>query len=530
MTQGEVIDLISSEAEAEYTSYRAPKERVASESARGEEFPHFQDDLTTNTHLDSEWVAVPVKRRKLSCTRDETECLMLPLPSNSRIKNNSSALNPGSRLEKEEAWTNVDDLDPVALTSSALYSTTVLSPARGSLGPKRTVDDESDGSLPNDILAAAPRYNNFATFSERTTALLASLDNFEHRSKTRKRGADAVKKGDQIFSQEALPDALSSETDNDARAKCLEPKLERSRFTEEERKARRQEKEKVRETRAHERKIGKEQKKKEKEEEKERKRVQKEKKAKEKRLAAELAEVNKSKLDKKGSTSEMIVDLPASMDGSSVDTQAREFLKNLGVDATLYQSRIPNVIRWRRKMKAKWNAELDYWEPIKHMVIEEEKHVMCLMSAKELVNLAMAQRGDEDVETHATKLKSAHIGCIPLYLIEGLQVWMRKNKTAKNRAYQATVLGQSHDTGQVSARQTKRKRPLPEHVDEDMIEDALLRLQVANGCLVHHTHTPFESAEWIANFTQHISTIPYRWSVTCSSFHLRLIIHKDSNG
>jgi crossover junction endonuclease EME1 len=253
---------------------------------------------------------------------------------------------------------------------------------------------------------------------------------------------------------------------------------------------------------------------KEKEEEQERKRIQKEAKAREKRIAADLAEVNKSKLDKKDSTPEMIVDLPASIDGQSVNTQIREFLKTLGVDATLYQSPIPNTIRWRRKMKARWSAELDHWEPIERMEIHDEKHIMCLLSAKEFIALAMAESNDENVETHVTKLKSAYKDCVPIYMIEGLHVCMRKSKTAENRAYQERVnsRGQNNVDGlpPTSQHTSRKQKPTPVIVNEDMIEDALLRLQVIDGCLLHHTNTSVETAEWVANFTQHISTIPYR--------------------
>ena len=59
-------------------------------------------------------------------------------------------------------------------------------------------------------------------------------------------------------------------------------------------------------------------------------------------------------------------------------------------------------------------------------------------------------------------------------------------------------------------RPSRRRKAAEVYVDEDLIEDALLRLQIMNNCLVHHTATTFESAEWVANFTQHISQIPYR--------------------
>jgi crossover junction endonuclease EME1 len=33
---------------------------------------------------------------------------------------------------------------------------------------------------------------------------------------------------------------------------------------------------------------------------------------------------------------------------------------------------------------------------------------------------------------------------------------------------------------------------------------------VTHSCLIHHTTAPPDSAEWIKNFTEHISTVPYR--------------------
>ena len=331
--------------------------------------------------------------------------------------------------------------------------------------------------------------------------------------------------GAEQISRKSRPNGPAGEAKAQARSKLTEEeKAARDRDREREKAAKAREKE-------HAKIASKEQKAREREEDQERKRILKEEKAREKRIAADLAEVNKSKLDKKDSTPEMIVDLPASIDGQSVDTQIREFLKTLGVDATLYQSPLPNVVRWRRKMKARWNAGLDRWEPIERMEIHEERHVMCIMSATELVTLATAQNRGEDIETHVTRLKSAYENCIPIYLIEGLQSWMRKNKTAENRAYQDRVnlLSQSNTDVVPTAGQkaSKKTKPVSGFVDEDMIEDALLKLQVMNGSLVHHTNTSVETAEWVANFTQHISTIPYRYVSPCLPWGL---VNEDRAG
>ncbi|KAI9780572.1 MAG: Alpha-1,3-mannosyltransferase-like protein [Peltula sp. TS41687] len=264
--------------------------------------------------------------------------------------------------------------------------------------------------------------------------------------------------------------------------------------------------------------------------EKARKEAIKESKAREKQAAADLAAANKSRTDKKISTPEMIVDLPLSLDEDSpVGGQIRSFLKNLGVEVTSYAaspspSLLPqNLIRWRRKVTAVYNEQRGHWEPVAEHV-RAEKHVLCLMPAREFVELATAEvevDGQEDLDAHVRKLKSLFDEVYrPIYLIEGLAGWMRKNKNVRNRAYQAEVrnagAGAGNDGGeddqqrQQPTRTGRRKKPVAEYIDEDRIEDALLRLQIVHRCLIHHTATAVQSAEWVSVFTQHISTIPYR--------------------
>lgn len=507
MAVGEVIDLLSSEDEA---PLRAPSHAKPIEEAFAakDDFLYLSDDFETTVHINDSWAESASKRRKLSPPPDdEDNAQSLPKLPKSRKPIITSRSGFNSKAQDEDDSKAIERSDPVIFTSSAHAATTASRANRRAIDAFSAHGDDSDDSLPDDILSASLRASTTASaLSERTTALLATLSRSAPRRKPsniRKLSGDTIDKGK--ARGEGTVDNRNSTPED---AKGTQPKpaktSRKAKLTDEDKAAKAREKEKEKEAR-------KGQKWKEKEEDKEEKRLDKEEKAKEKRIAADLAEVNKSKLDKKDSTPEMIVHLPASMNGQSVDTQIRQFLKNLGVDATLYQSPIPNVIRWRRKMKAKWNPELDHWEPLEHMHIENEKHVMCIMSAKEFVALATVQHEEQDVETHVAKLKSAYDDCIPIYLIEGLHVWMQKNRTAENRAYQAKVLSQAQTGEAPAGGQSKRKKAPVEIVDEDVIEDALLRLQVMNGCLVHHTTTTVDTAEWVANFTQHISTIPYRY-------------------
>ena len=439
---------------------------------------------------------------------DEDNVQPLPKLPKSRKPIITSQSTFKSKVQDDNGWKAIDGSDPIIFTSSAHAETTASRTKRRAIGALSAHGDDSDDSLPEDLLSATVRATNApSVLSERTTALLATLSQSLPRRKpsnTRKPSCDKAIKGN-AQSKSSVDDFNISGSEDRKQSQTRPSKTSRKpKLTDEEKAVKAREKE-------IEKKGRKEQREKEKEDDKEKRRLEKEEKAKEKRIAAELAEVNKSKLDKKDSTPEMIVHLPASIHGQTVDTQIRQFLQNLYVDATLYQSPLPNVIRWRRKTKARWNPELDLWEPLEYMQIENERHVLCIMSAKEFVALAMVQHGEQDVGTHVARLRSAYENCIPIYLIEGLQIWMRKNRTAENRAYQAKVLGQVQANEASAGNQPKRKKVPAEIVDEDMIEDALLRLQVKNGCLVHHTMTSLETAEWVANFTQHISTIPYRY-------------------
>lgn len=246
----------------------------------------------------------------------------------------------------------------------------------------------------------------------------------------------------------------------------------------------------------------------EKDEAKEQRRVEKER-------AAALAEVNKVRTDKKVSTPEMIVDLSTSL-SPSTKLQIEALLSDLNVTSHSYASPVKNVVKWRRKVRARYNDAEGHWEPIPER-IEPEHHALVIIPAAEFVELALGAKGT-DLEAHVLQMQRYHNGHALIYLIEGLHPFMRKNATARNRQFQAAVRSAgaadstTEDAPPPSNQQRKRKapKPPPPHIDENLIEDALLSLQVQHNALIHHTAAPIDTAQWVAIFTQHISTIPYR--------------------
>lgn len=239
-----------------------------------------------------------------------------------------------------------------------------------------------------------------------------------------------------------------------------------------------------------------------KEAEKERKKLErqeaKEAKARARERAAALTEVNKMRTDKKVSTREMIVDLPSAL-GCKV--QVETLLEGLDVEHTTWDCP-DNVVKWRRKVTSWFNEGVGHWEPIPRRTTVES-HVAVILTADDFVNLALSDGG---IAAHYSGIQEKLPGNQVIYLLEGLTPWMRKNRNIRNRQFTSGVRSQEASSSSTAGR---RRNAAPEYVSEDIIEDALLELQVLDA-LIHHTAIPLETAQWLAVLTQHISTIPYK--------------------
>ena len=352
-------------------------------------------------------------------------------------------------------------------------------------------DFDSSLQLPED---STSRLN----LSTRTASLLAEISQNSAGSRkplVKKPGATKKNKTGRPTREDDL-----SETSQPAR---------KARLTSTEREVKRLDKEREKLQRAEVKEEEKRKRQSEAEARKERRKLEKEQKAREKQVAADLAEVNRARWNKDVSTPEMIVDLPASISGKSVDTQVREIFKRLGVETTSYSSLLPDVIKWRRKVSAVFNEEMSHWERAPTRV-QDERHALCLVNGQSFAAMACSKEEDESLDKHVAEIKKKFPDYSVIYVIEGLETLLKRGKNTKNRSYQNAVRQQS---GSEESREFGGRNSVPPgiNVDEDAVEDALLQLQALHGCIVHHTCTPTESAEWIVSFTQHISTIPYKY-------------------
>lgn len=423
--------------------------------------------------------------------------------------------------KKTYTW-NGEESDPIIFTSSAPEPTRNPTDKRPSANKSSAIlieddidefDDFDDPPLhsdPFDKFLNPDRLDN--SLSDRTARLLAEINGGSKvGSKSQKkatRGTTPDFSGPKGTSRPGRPKA-SVRSDEESMDEPVKKPKRPTKLTPAEKEARAQEREAAKARREKEREL-----------EKERKQKLKEEKAREKQVAADIAEVNKVKLDKKISTPEMIVDLSTSFEGTSIGTQVGEYMKHLGVEKTFFGSRIPNIVKWRRKVTSNYNEVAGRWEPCP-LEIRPEGHVLCLLPAQELVDMVSADRVSDDstaLENHVLKIQGSYPGCKRIYIIEGLTAWMRKNKNTRNRSYQAAMKRQMEQNNppedpsstQPSGRKKAKKATAPPPIDENIIEDALLQLQVTHSCQIHHTAAQAESAEWIKNFTEHVSTVPYR--------------------
>ncbi|KAJ3477589.1 hypothetical protein NLG97_g8800 [Lecanicillium saksenae] len=214
-------------------------------------------------------------------------------------------------------------------------------------------------------------------------------------------------------------------------------------------------------------------------------------------VAAAIAEVNKAKGNRKVSTKEMIVDIPTSLP-STIKVQLETLLDGLEVQHLDYDGDL-HVVRWRRKVNSKFDDESGQWVPTP-LRIEKEEHALVFMAAEDMVQLAL----DDALDSHMSTIRRQYPNEKLVYVLQGVTTWMRKNRNIRNRQFAAGV--RSQEAGQPA--NGRRRADQAEYIDEDMVEDAILRLQVEHDVLIHHTAIPLETAQWISIFTQNISTIP----------------------
>lgn len=272
-----------------------------------------------------------------------------------------------------------------------------------------------------------------------------------------------------------------------------------------------------------------------KEAEKLRKKEAKAEREREKQKTKDLAEVNKSKANKKDTAKEMILELPGSVQGTSVGNQVEEFMRQHEIrfsypreDVTLSSDQhllVGKIIRWKREVLARYDDDQGQWIPLSQGRIEDIDHVAVLLNGLDFATIALGAAAQdehvgvpdlptmkENVDKHVRLMRRRFAGKKLIYLVQGLYAWVKKNDNAKNREYAAAVRA---EVDEPASQPKKRKtKAIPRNlfgVTMDVVEDLQLHLQVNHQpVLIHHTTSDSSTASQILSFTQSLSARPYR--------------------
>ena len=541
-------EIISIDSSPPGSPLRPPPDPTSKEASALDTLLIFNEDFDVTGDLDFA-INLPAKRRKLNGSIGSsilTNTKEIPHTNIDLSSDIEHSPKPKTFLRTQSAACPsrvLEDVDDIMFSSSAPGPS-----KRGSHKLEPVVYTLSSDSVLDDMLAndgkVEEQFWECQAFSERTSNLVANMSrkSSENLKGKQKATTEKVVVGKDVPRTKARPSASSkttAELDNivvSSPAKRT-PKAKKTRDTDDpDREA----------AKAHT-KADKES---QKALEKEQKQLEKERKAVQKQKAADLAEANKSKLNKKESVVEMIIEMPGELDSKSIGTIVGEKLKELGAavefqseevsltdDVTRYED-IGSIIQWKRKATSKYEEEHDHWVPLDRTVVRHENHILVHLTVDQFATIAIGDPSSStsaevthetmkrNLDGHVAHQRARRKDSKLVYLVQGMQAWLKKGQSAKNREHTAAVraLSGQNDEGASAATaptasQSKRKRPkkssLPQvdmsAITDEVVEDLLLHLQLNHQPIaVQHSTSAPNTALHIIAFTQQLSTRPYR--------------------
>ncbi|KAG0013941.1 hypothetical protein BGZ81_000755 [Podila clonocystis] len=212
---------------------------------------------------------------------------------------------------------------------------------------------------------------------------------------------------------------------------------------------------------------------------------------------------------------------------------------------------LPNMIFWRRRVVRRYNEEQDMFLPTGELEIDLEPFTLIYLTGKqfalhiELGQLRMnlrtvkkdmvARRNKDNLRKYSPDHESVSEDNKQrvIYLIEGMETFIRGLKTNTNKSFRQSVLAQMQPD-QLSGTGSSRKDNLDNlgdpTVDRERIEQELLWLQLEQDCLIIHTHDDEDSAQTVVSLTEQIGLTPYKNHQSKSELNVCVEGVKSGNG
>ncbi|KAF9205567.1 hypothetical protein BGZ59_000400 [Podila verticillata] len=197
-----------------------------------------------------------------------------------------------------------------------------------------------------------------------------------------------------------------------------------------------------------------------------------------------------------------------------------------------------NMIFWRRRVFRRYNEEQDMFVLTDGLEIDLEPFTLVYLTGKEFAlhielgrlrtNLEtvkkdmVARRNEDNLRKHGTSQESAPENGRVIYLIEGMETFIRGLKTNTTKKFRQAVLAQIQPdllSGMGSNKNNIDDLEDPV-VDRERIERELLWLQLEQDCLIIHTHDDVDSSQVVVSLTEQIGLTPYKKHQTKSDLNI----------
>jgi crossover junction endonuclease EME1 len=177
------------------------------------------------------------------------------------------------------------------------------------------------------------------------------------------------------------------------------------------------------------------------------------------------------------------------------------------MEAREWNEQTTDIIKFVRKVDKEWNDQEGFFQPCE-LHKKDEEWIIHWLHADTFIDLTCRDQTGLQLQFHIEKLKRALPGAKVIIILEGLESMLSKARNARVNIYDTAA---RRIGGLQGARRNIDESLLD--LDEDAIQDELIKMQLVHEIRILQTASTLESAEWVATLATDISSIPYRYII-----------------
>ena len=201
---------------------------------------------------------------------------------------------------------------------------------------------------------------------------------------------------------------------------------------------------------------------------------------------------------------ELLAYLPPNLP-DELQNKLLDLLEPLGVDVREWRTQTMGVIKFMRKVDKEWDEQEGWFRPCEEYRKDEE-WIVHWLPVDEFVDLTCNDQTGLKLQFHIERLKKTIPGAKIVIILEGLTALLTRVKKAVANAHDAAA----REIGGLEGARRNRNQELLD-IDEEVIQNELIKIQLNYEIRIVHTSSTTESAEWITILATDIASIPYRF-------------------